>query len=115
MCVMQIIHSDNAHQSEIQVLVTTHFLENPGVCELELRHRQMWHRIIEWFGLEVTLKIVWFQPPCRGQGHLALDLVAQRCIQPGPEHFQGGGIHNFSGQSVPGPHHPHGEEFLSCI
>jgi len=21
------------------------------------------HRIIEWFGLEATLKIIWFQPP----------------------------------------------------
>jgi len=26
-----------------------------------------------WFGLEGTLKIVWFQPPCHEQGHLALD------------------------------------------
>jgi len=48
------------------------------------------HRIIEWFGLEVTLKISWFQPPCHEQGHLPLDQVAQSPIQPGLEHFQGG-------------------------
>jgi len=28
------------------------------------------HRIIERFGLEGTLKIIWFQPPCHEQGHL---------------------------------------------
>ena len=28
------------------------------------------HRMIEWFGLEGTLKIIWFQPPCHEQGHL---------------------------------------------
>jgi len=28
------------------------------------------HRITEWFGLEGTLKIIWFQPPCHEQGHL---------------------------------------------
>jgi len=35
------------------------------------------HRIIEWFGLEVTLKMICFQPPCHEQGHLPLDQVAQ--------------------------------------
>jgi len=39
------------------------------------------HRIIEWFGLEGTLKIIWFQPPCDEQGHLPLDQVAQSSIQ----------------------------------
>jgi len=69
-----------------------------------------YHRIIEWFGLEGTLKLIWFQPPCREQGHLPLDQVAQSSIQPGPEHCQGGGSHSFSGQSGPGPHRPHSEE-----
>ena len=41
------------------------------------------HRIIEWFGLEGTLKLIQFQPPCHGQGHLPLDQVAQNSIQPG--------------------------------
>jgi len=41
--------------------------------------------------------------------------VAQSPIQSGLEHFQGGGVHNISGQPVPVPHHPHGEEFLSYI
>jgi len=63
-------------------------------------------RIIEWFGLEGTLKIIEFQPPCCGQGHLPLDRVAQIPIQPDLEHFQGGGIHSFSGQPVTVPHHP---------
>jgi len=29
---------------------------------------------MEWFGLEGTLKIIWFQPPCHEQGHLLLDI-----------------------------------------
>jgi len=68
------------------------------------------HRIVEWFGLEGTLEIIYFQPPGHGQGHLPPDQVAQSPIQPGLEHFQGGGIHSFSGQPVPVPHHPHSEE-----
>jgi len=49
------------------------------------------HRIIEWFGFEGTLKIIWFQPPCHEQGHLPLDQVAQSSIQLGLEHCQGWG------------------------
>ncbi|KAK4821719.1 LOW QUALITY PROTEIN: hypothetical protein QYF61_000262 [Mycteria americana] len=41
------------------------------------------------------------------QGHLPIDQVAQSPIQPVLEHFQGWGIHNFSGQPVPASHHPH--------
>ena len=43
------------------------------------KHRNFWpsvssknQRITEWFGLEGTLKIVWFQIPCHGQGHFPL-------------------------------------------
>jgi len=80
----------------------------------EMKHRI---RIIEWLGLEGSLTILCrqFQAPCHGQGHLALDQVAQSPIQPGLEHFQGGGIHNFSGQRAPGLHHPHTAELLSYI
>jgi len=39
-----------------------------------------------------------------GKGLLPLDQVAQSHIQPSLEHFQGGGIHTFSGQPVPVPH-----------
>ena len=46
------------------------------------------------------------------RGHLPLDQVAQSPIQPGLEHFQGAGIHNFSRQLVPVPHNTHGKEFL---
>jgi len=41
---------------------------------------------MEWFGLEGTLKINWFQPPCHDQGHLPLDQAARSSIQPGLEH-----------------------------
>jgi len=61
---------------------------------LTLTHQQKeicYHRIIEWFGLEGTLKIILFLPPCHGQGHIPLDQVAQSPIQPSLEHFQGGG------------------------
>ena len=80
-------------------------------------HMQMWinHRIIERFGLEGTLKIVSFQPPCHEQGHLPPAQGAQSPVQPGLEHCQGGGSHSFSGQPGPGPHHPHSEEFPSNI
>jgi len=59
--------------------------------------------------LEGTLKIIWFQHPCHGQGHLPLDQAAPISIQPGLEHCQGGGSHSFSGQTVPVFYHPHGE------
>ena len=48
-------------------------------------------RIIEWFGLEGSLKIIWFQPPCHGQGHLPLDQVAESPIQTGLECIKGWG------------------------
>jgi len=44
-----------------------------------------YHRMTEWFGLEGTLKIIQFQPPCHGQGHLLLEQVAQSPVQPGLE------------------------------
>uniref|UniRef100_A0A8C3PLQ6 Uncharacterized protein n=1 Tax=Calidris pygmaea TaxID=425635 RepID=A0A8C3PLQ6_9CHAR len=82
---------------------------------IEIVEFQLVHRIIEWFGLEGTLKIIEFQTPCHGQGHLPLDQVAQSPIQPGLEHLQGWGSHNFSGQPVPVSHHPHSKEFLPNI
>jgi len=39
---------------------------------------------IEWFGLEVTLKITWFQPPCHEQGHLPPDQVPRGQNHRGP-------------------------------
>jgi len=42
---------------------------------------------LEWFGLEGTLQVIWFQPPCHEQGYLPLDQVAQSSIQPGLELF----------------------------
>ena len=66
--------------------------------------------------MEGTLKIIAFQPSCHGQGHLPLDQVAQSPIQPGLETPpQGGGIHSFSGQPLPVPHHPYRKEFLPSV
>lgn len=45
-------------------------------------------------GLRVG-KTTFFQPHCHGQGHLSLDQVAHSPIQPGLQHFQGWGTHNF--------------------
>ena len=56
------------------------------------------HSIIEWFGLEGTVKTGVFPP-----------------VQPGHEHFQMWAIHSFSGQPVPVPHHHHSKEFLPYI
>jgi len=70
---------------------------------------------MEWFGLEGTLKIISFQPPCYGHGPLPPAQGAQSPVQPGLEPCQGGGSHSFSGQPGPGPHHPHREEFLPYI
>ena len=72
-------------------------------------------RPTEGFGLEGTFKGHLVQPPCHGQGHLALDQVAQSPVQPGLEHFQGWGIHNFSGQPVPVSHRPHRTTFLPYV
>ena len=83
-----------------------------GLVSLSVQTRS---RIIEWQGLEGTLKPIWFQPPCHEQGHLPPDQVAQSSIQPGLEHCKGGGSHSFSGQPVPVFHNPHGEEFLPSI
>jgi len=70
---------------------------------------------MEGFGLEGTLKITQFQPPCHGQGHIPPDQGALSPIQAGPEPCQGVGSQSFSAQRGPGPHHPHGEGFLSYI
>jgi len=63
----------------------------------------------------VKINPVLAEPRTHEQGHLPLDQVAQSSIQYGLEHFQGGGIHSFSGKPVPVPHHPHGKEFLPNI
>jgi len=73
------------------------------------------HGIIEWFRLEGPLKIILFQPPCHGQGHLPLHQVAQSPVQAGLEHIQRVGMHSFAGQPLPVPPHPHTEEFFLCL
>jgi len=91
-----------------------------GCAEFKLIHFKVFeetkfHRIIEWFRLEGTLKNTSFQTPCHGQGHLSLDQAAQSHIQLALEHVQGVGIHSSSGQLVPVPHPCHGKKFLPYI
>ena len=45
--------------------------------ELESISHEANHRIVERFGLEGTLEIIWFHHPCHRQGHLPLDQTAQ--------------------------------------
>jgi len=54
------------------------------------------HRIMKWFGLEGTFKIIHFQPSYHRQGCLALYEVAQSPIQPRLDHLQGWGIYNIT-------------------
>lgn len=59
----------------------------------------IYHRIMQWFGLEGMFKISQIPPP--------LDQVAKVA-----SNFQTRGSHNFSGQPLPVPHHSHSQEFL---
>jgi len=72
-----------------------------------------WNRRMVWVGRDL---IDLLDPTlCHGQGHLPLDQVAQSPIQPGLELFHGGGIHDFSGQPAPVPHHPHSKKKIFLI
>ena len=77
--------------------------------------RTVVNRIMEQFGLEGIFRGHLAQPPCSEQGHLQLDQGAQSPIQPDLEQFQWWGIHSFSGQPVPVPHHPHCKKFLPYV
>ena len=68
------------------------------------------HRITDQVGRDFKHHVV--QLPCHKQVHLPLDRVAHSPIQPGSEHFQGGGSHSFSGQPVSAPHYPQSKAFL---
>lgn len=50
---------------------------------------QLIQRIIEWFWLQGTLKIIYFLPHCHGEGCRGIDHLAQNLIQTGLGHFQG--------------------------
>jgi len=70
------------------------WLEHTGCENLEIKAGLKGHksnRIIEWFGLERTFKIIQFPPHCYRQGHSPLDQPAQSRTQPGFECLQRGG------------------------
>lgn len=73
------------------------------------------HRIPEFFVLEWTLKIIYFQAPCCGQGHLPPDQIPQSPIQHGLENVQRGEVHNLFGQLVSMSHHLDSKEYLPNI
>ena len=70
------------------------------------------HRMV-WIGRD--LKDHLFPTPLPWAGTPSTRPGCSKPIQPGLEHCQGWGIHNLSGQPVPVPHHPHGEEFLHNV
>lgn len=59
-------------------------------------------RIIEWFWLDETLQIIYFQPPSKGRKHHPLNKAAHSPIQPDLECFHVRDIHSFFGAEVPG-------------
>ena len=54
--------------------INDHYINFDGTHSLD-------QGIIEWFGLEKTFKIMWFQSLCYMQGHFSLDQAAQSPIQ----------------------------------
>ena len=64
------------------------------------------HRVIESFALEEIFKSHLFQPPCKEQGHLQKDQIAQSPLQPGPECHEKRGFYQISGRPVPLSHLP---------
>ena len=60
------------------------------------------YAVIERLGLEETFRGHLAQPPCREQGHLQVDQVAQSPVQPDLECFQGWGISQVVGNPCQG-------------
>lgn len=56
-----------------------------GKTSLALMVSNVWHyhRTVEWWGLERTLRSFRSNPPGSGQGHFTVDHVAQGSVQPG--------------------------------
>jgi len=98
------------------------FLEfsSEGMYTALYKQMQNYHRIISYnhriFGVGRNLQDhIVPSPTTTGRDHLPLEKVAQNLVQPGLEHFQGGGINHFSGQPVPVPYNPHSKELLPYI
>jgi len=63
-----------------------------------------WKTIIEWSVLEGALKIIWFHPLYHKQEHLSLEQIT-KALSKLALNISRWGIHSFSGQPVPVPHH----------
>ena len=72
---------ENTQQHEVGRAVMLCGFQCPGLlCPHRQQAGDVWsavlpaNRIIEWPGLKRTIMIIWFQPPCYGQGHQPPDL-----------------------------------------
>jgi len=79
------------HSTVVELVPASHSGAHQGNLELALPcspkeqnlSRKEEFGIIEWFGLERTLKIIWFQPPSHEQGDLPPAQAAESPIRPG--------------------------------
>lgn len=60
--------------------VIVHTFVRPYTAFIFLFIMNEMYGIIEWFGLEGTVKIMQFQLPCPGQGHFPVDDITQGLV-----------------------------------
>ena len=94
----------------LMVVVGGMMIRNFSVVFVCLRQIELYSGL-DWEG---TFKIqaLSSSKPCYRQGHFPPDHIVHSPMQPVPEYFQGGGIHNLTGQPVPVSHHPHSNNFF---
>jgi len=82
--------------------LSVHKAQNDATCPAQ-------RPIIKWLGRSLKDHLV--PTPLPWAGCPTPDQAAQSPIQPAYGHLQETGTHSFSGQPVPGPHHPLRKEF----
>lgn len=95
--------------------VITYLLGSVRLCNNKNKQVAEINRIIEWLGLEGTLRdhLIPTFLPCSGT--LSARPGCSKPIWPGLQHFYGWGMHNFSGQPIPVSHPPLSKEFIPYI